>query len=96
MSTSLEEVLGLSPFSTEAKLVDALVESDMALMDDLVSIRISRGMTQKDVGDIMGVSQPTVAEFEAYSSNPCLSTIRRYALAVQAMVRHDVQRQEDG
>jgi len=95
MTTSLEEMFGLNPNSYEAKLADALVEADMALMDDLVEMRVRRGLTQRDVGDIMGVSQPTVAEFEADGSNPCLSTIRRYALAVQAQVRHSVQPQED-
>ncbi|GAA1490492.1 hypothetical protein GCM10009626_32380 [Brachybacterium sacelli] len=34
----------------------------------------------------MGVSQPTVAAFEHYDSNPTLATIQRYAMAVDAVL----------
>jgi len=95
MIVSLEEIVGLSPNSSESKLADALVEADMAMLDRLVEIRESLGMSQQDVGDIMGVSQPTVAQFESSGSNPKLSTIRRYALAIGALVQHSVHRQDD-
>jgi transcriptional regulator with XRE-family HTH domain len=39
----------------------------------------------------MGVTQPTVAAFEAHDSNPTLATLRRYALAVRASVSYTVE-----
>ena len=38
----------------------------------------------------MGISQPSVAAFERYDSNPTLATIRRYALAVEARLQTKV------
>ena len=34
----------------------------------------------------MGVSQPTVAAFERYDANPTVSSIIRYAMAVDALI----------
>ena len=48
----------------------------------------------------MGVTQSTVARFEAYDSNPTLASIRRYAHAIGALVTHvvttDEERRRDG
>lgn len=60
-------------------------------MDELVKVRVDRGISQRDVARIMGVSQPRVCQFEASGSNPRLSTIRRYAMAVGALIRHTVE-----
>lgn len=87
---ALEEMFGLDPDSPETRRADFLVECDMRMLDRLVEIRRDRNLSQRQVGEIMGVSQPTVAQFEAHDSNPRLSTIRRYAMAVGALVRHEV------
>lgn len=63
---------------------DSLVDSHTALMADLVKLRRKHQIPQEVVAERMGVSQPTVSAFERYDSNPTLSTIRRYALAVGA------------
>jgi transcriptional regulator with XRE-family HTH domain len=63
---------------------DSLVESHAALLADLVDLRKKHNISQEVVAERMGVSQPTVSAFERYDSNPTLSTIRRYALAVGA------------
>ena len=47
-------------------------------------------ISQKLVGDRMGVSQPTVAAFESYDANPTLSSISRYARAVGAEIEFKV------
>lgn len=73
------------------ELADSLVESHDQLLENLVSLRKSHGLTQSDVAVRMGVSQPTVASFERYDANPTLSTIRRYALAVGASIDHVVE-----
>ena len=63
---------------------DSLVDSHAALLADLVKLRKKHQIPQEIVAERMGVSQPTVSAFERYDSNPTLSTIRRYALAVGA------------
>lgn len=87
---SLEEMLGLDPQSPDMLRAEFLVTSDRELLHRLVEVRRERGLSQGQVGELMGVSQPTVAAFEAHDSNPRLSTIRRYAHAVQALVEHSV------
>jgi transcriptional regulator with XRE-family HTH domain len=69
---------------------ESLVENHQNLMRSLVAMRSKHHLTQADVADRMGVSQPTVASFERYDSNPTLSTIRRYALAVGAQIEERV------
>ncbi len=73
------------------ELADTLVESDDQLLEHLVKLRKDHGLTQSDVAERMGVSQPTVAAFERYDANPTLSTLRRYALAVGGSVHHVVE-----
>jgi transcriptional regulator with XRE-family HTH domain len=63
---------------------DSLLESHEVLLRDLVKLRKKHRLTQAEVAERMGVSQPTVAGFERYDANPTLSTVRRYALAVGA------------
>lgn len=60
------------------------------LMTALVALRRAHGLTQKDMAERMGVSQPTVAAFEHYDSNPTLATLQRYAMAVGAILSTQV------
>ncbi|MFE4951961.1 helix-turn-helix domain-containing protein [Leifsonia sp. NPDC056665] len=71
-------------------LADDLVAEHRLLMRALVAQRKAHNLTQETVAERMSVSQPTVAAFERYDANPTLSTIRRYALAVGAGIRHHV------
>jgi transcriptional regulator with XRE-family HTH domain len=70
---------------------DHLIENHERLLADLVALRKRHRLTQTDVAERMGVSQPTVAGFERYDANPTLSTIRRYALAVGARIDERVE-----
>ena len=88
---TLAELLGVDLDSPEMRRAELLAANDRRLLDELVRIRQARGLSQAAVGEIMGVTQPTVAAFEAYDSNPRLSSIRRYAHAVGALVRHQVE-----
>jgi len=72
------------------RLADDLIDGHADLLTNLVALRKKHGLTQAEVAERMGVSQPTVAAFERYDANPKLSTIRRYALAVGAGITHDV------
>lgn len=67
-----------------------LVLAHENLMRDLIRMRAKHNLTQAEVAERMGVSQPTVAAFERYDANPTLSTIRRYALAVEARLDEKV------
>src|SRR4051794_10276649 len=78
----------------EIARIDALAEDLVAehrkLLKGLVDQRRSHQLTQDQVAERMGVSQPTVAAFERYDANPTLATIRRYALAVGARIEHTI------
>lgn len=87
----LADLLGIDLSSPEMVRADHLAQEDQRLMDELVKVRVDRGISQRDVARIMGVSQPRVCQFEASGSNPRLSTIRRYAMAVGALIRHTVE-----
>ncbi|MFT3877898.1 MAG: helix-turn-helix transcriptional regulator [Propioniciclava sp.] len=88
---TLEGLLGIEPRSREVQRAEALADSDCALLRALVAVRKKRGLSQQEVGEIMGVSQASVSQFEAHDSNPTLATIRRYAHAVGALVTHHVE-----
>lgn len=69
---------------------DSLVAGHRQLMRDLIALRKRHQLSQDAVAERMGVSQPTVASFERYDSNPTLSTIRRYANAVSGRIETTV------
>lgn len=54
------------------------------LIDDLVAARRELQLSQAEVARRMGVKQPTVSGFETEASDPKLSTLLRYARAVEA------------
>lgn len=89
--TTLEELLGLDPSSPAIQRAELLADNDRALLRGLVQIRKERGLSQAQVGALMGITQPSVADFEAHDSNPTLAKIRRYAHAVQALIVHRVE-----
>lgn len=66
------------------------VEADEEMLYELIQARKACGLTQRELAEILGVKQPTIAKFEHHDTDPKLSTIRRYALAVGAHVRHEV------
>jgi len=67
----------------------------IGLIESLVALRKRVGLTQGQLARRMGVSQSTVSGFETEGSDPRLSTVQRYARAVEAeclVVVHTVQR----
>ena len=65
---------------------EALIDDHDHMREALIELRRRHKLTQAQVGERMGVSQPVVAAFERYDANPTLATVRRYALAVGAMI----------
>lgn len=75
-----------------ARLALELAREDRKMLADLVALRKSRGVSQDALARRIGVSQATISEFERLGNDPKLSTIRRYARALGAMIRHQVDR----
>jgi transcriptional regulator with XRE-family HTH domain len=73
-----------SPNDTLVADASQLLEAENHLMSSLKALRKKRGISQAVVAQRMGVTQPAVAAFEHYDSNPRMSSIRRYALAIGA------------
>ena len=65
---------------------DLLVDARDRLLEGLVRLRKEHKFSQQTVAERMGVSQPTVAAFERYDANPTVSSIIRYAMAVNALL----------
>jgi len=68
----------------EARAAFEDAQSRSALVDALVRARRRLSLTQKQLAHHMGVKQPSVSGFETEGSDPRLSTIQRYARAVDA------------
>ena len=72
-----------------ARAADQVV-SDEELLYQLIQARKAAGLTQRGLAELLGIKQPSVAKFERHDSDPRLSTIRKYALAVGAHIHHGV------
>lgn len=57
----------------------------------LSDYREKSNLTRADVATRLGTTEEYVEELEAYYSNPTLSEIRRYALAVEAELSWDLK-----
>lgn len=75
----------------EQRLSDELLAQDRKLMAELIKFRRSREITQGQIAERLDVTQATIAAFERRGNDPKLSTLRRYAAAVGALVEHRVR-----
>lgn len=67
-----------------ARVAHEDAESRNFLIDMLIGMRRTKGLTQVQIAEQMAVNQSTVSGFETESSDPHLSTVQRYARAVGA------------
>lgn len=86
--SELQRALGVAD-TPDSRRAQKLVDEDARMLDELIRIRHKR-MTQDEVAERMGITQSAVARIEAGDRDPRLSTLRRYALAVGAVVSHKV------
>jgi transcriptional regulator with XRE-family HTH domain len=86
----IDDLLGIDTDDPTQRLALDLVAADRELLRRLVDLRKMRRVTQEEVGRRMGVTQPAVAAFERPDADPKLSTLRRYALALDVLVTHVV------
>jgi len=87
--------LGIDPDDPKIEHAVDLFSADRALLDDLVRLRNAKGLSQQQVAERMNRDRTSVTKFERVDSNPRLSTIRRYALAVGARITHQVETVDD-
>ncbi|MCD9528495.1 helix-turn-helix domain-containing protein [Photobacterium carnosum] len=62
------------------KEYDAL-EPEFAIIDALLSMRETSGLTQKEVAAKMGTKESNIIRLETGSSNPTIATLFKYAKA---------------
>ncbi|WP_146084433.1 helix-turn-helix domain-containing protein [Rathayibacter sp. AY1C1] len=86
----LSEIVDRVRQGAEYRRARKLAENDYALIAALVEVRDVAGLRQKDVADLLGVSQQAVSKFERFDGDPRLSSIRQYAAAVGALIEHSV------
>lgn len=91
MFDELAESLGLDLNSPEMLRADYLAEQHLDLLTALVQVRKEARLTQQQVADRLNVTQANVAAFERHGNDPKLSTIRKYAHAVGALISHKVE-----
>lgn len=91
---------GNDPFGSEGltqqeQIAEALAAADIGMLAALVRIRREKGLTQEDVAQALGRDKSTVSRFERLDSDPRLSTVRRYACAIGALIEHRVSDSDD-
>lgn len=67
-----------------------LASEDRRMRAELIRLREAAHLTQAEIGALIGVSQQAINKLERYDADPKLSTLRRYANAVGAIVEHHV------
>ncbi len=69
-------------------------EARQRLIDQLIAIRKSRGMTASDVARELDISRQAVSKIERGSRDPRLSTLIRYAMAIKAHISLNATKEE--
>ena len=90
VDVDIDDLLGIDRSDPQQALAIEQMEQDDALLDALIQRRRELGRTQQEVADRLGITQSAVARFEGGDRDPRLSTLRRYALAVESLVTHSV------
>jgi DNA-binding XRE family transcriptional regulator len=84
MTDDLPVLPGFREMAERARREDD--EQRRALVADLVARRRAAGLSQGEVAERMGTSQPAVARLEAGQVDARMSTVQRYAAAVGARI----------
>lgn len=92
---SFESILSIDNKGPESLDADYLIEADMHLMKDLVAFRKERNIDQATVAHRMGIDPSGVSKIEAGHRDLLQSTLQRYAMAVGAVIDHQVRAFDD-
>ncbi|UJP39367.1 helix-turn-helix domain-containing protein [Cellulomonas palmilytica] len=87
----LDEMLGFDPNNRDDRHAEILVDEHDELLRLLVEARRRHNLDQDDVALLMGIDRSGVSRIESGSRDLHLSTLRRYAFAVGAVIRHQVE-----
>lgn len=71
-------------------------DADIQMLHALVQHRRDSGLSQAEVAEEMGRDKSSVCRFERLDSDPRMSTVRRYAGAIGALVSHHVSFSDAG
>ncbi len=58
------------------------LESEYALIEQLIAYRLERGVTQAELAKKIGTKQSAISRFESGSENPTLEFLRKIADAI--------------
>lgn len=81
----------MSNLPATSLLASHIVGEFADMKSDLRTIRVIRGLTIEEVADRMSCSREHIEAFEEYDSNPEISKIERYAIAIGARITIKVQ-----
>ncbi|WP_433600609.1 helix-turn-helix domain-containing protein [Nocardia sp. CA-135953] len=88
----LDELIGIDMSDPREALAHDLVEADHEMLEKLVDLRKNVvKITASQVAHDIGRNRSVITQFEKLTSDPRLSTIRRYALAIGARITHRVE-----
>jgi len=74
----------------EAELLGELDDAHARMLSGLKSARVDAGLSQEELAERLGWSVEAVREFESPHADPHMSTVRRYAIGVGAVIRYTV------
>lgn len=88
-------MLGIDDADPRDRLADYIVTADEQLMHDLIARRKELRLRQEDVAERMGIDKSYVSRIERGDRDLLQSTLRRYLMAIDAVVVHEVRAFED-
>lgn len=76
----------LPPMTPKQRLAFALAQTERTLVEDLTKLRKRAKLSASDVARKINRHKSSISKFEARKTDPQLSTVLRYAHAIDAMV----------
>ena len=84
--TTYDEFLAESLLDPEFKKEYDALEAEYALIDSLISARLSKKMTQSELAEKTGLKQAAIARLEGGDSNPTFATLTKIAKVLDKKV----------
>lgn len=81
----------LEPGTPQDKALAASLESFRELQNGLFDIRIATNLTQADLADRLGCSQPMVSKIEASQAGIRVGTLLHYAASLGLAIKFEVE-----
>ncbi len=62
------------------------LESEFVVIRSIIEARLQKGLTQKELSKLSGISQADISRIECGTANPSLKTLQRLATALERKV----------